>query len=80
MKRSPEDEGAQHREGESCKKESEKGEGIIGGVDVVVVIVVVVVGGRGYGAVYCSDGISSLAGRLNCEGGATVEKLREARF
>ena len=80
MKRSPEDEGAQHWEGESCKEESEKVEGIIGAVDVALVIVVVVVGGRGYGDVYCLDGISSLAGRLNCEGGAKVGKTGEARF
>ena len=53
---------------------------MIGGVDIALVTVVVVVGGRVYGDVYCLDGISSLVGRLNCEGGAKAGKIGEARF
>ena len=45
-----------------------------------LVIVVVVVGGRGYGDVRCLDGISSLAGGLNCEGGGKGGKRSVARF
>ena len=64
----------------SCKEESEKVEGVIGGVDVALVTVLVVVGGRGYSDIYYLDGISSLAGMLNCEGGAKVGKIYEALF
>ena len=45
-----------------------------------LVIVVAGVGGRRYSGVYCLDGFSSLAVRLNCEGGAKVGKIGEARF
>ena len=45
-----------------------------------LVIGVAGVGGRGYGDVYYSDAISSLARMLSCEGGAKVGKLCVARF
>ena len=45
-----------------------------------LVIGVAGVGGRGYADVYFSDGNSSLARRLSCEGGAKVGKICEARF
>ena len=53
---------------------------MIGVVDVALIIVVAVVGGKGYGDVYYLDGISSLARRLNCEGGGKAGKICEARF
>ena len=45
-----------------------------------LMMVVAVVDGRGYSDVYCLDGISSLAGKLNCEGGGKGGKIGEARF
>ena len=80
MRRGPADKGARHREVEGCQGESGKVEVFIVGVDVALLIVVAVVGGRGYGDVYYLDGISSLVGKLNCEGGGKVGKKCEARF
>ena len=80
MKRTPADEGAQQGEVEGCKGEKGKVEVMIGRVDVALVIVVVVVDGRVYGGLYYLDGVSSLAKRLNCEGGGKIGKRCEARF
>ena len=51
---------------------------MIGVVDVALIIVGAVCG-RGYGDVYYLDGISSLARRLNCEGGGKAGKRCEAQ-